>query len=139
MDVQINYWAVVLATISSMVVGTVWYARGFPTGKEWIRLTKDTKKVPRSLNSSLVVAVLTSLMLAYVLAHVTYISYKFFGNSFMNAALGTAFWLWLGIALTRVAVRDSFEGRPYKLSAINAGNDLVTMLVMALIIGWAGI
>ena len=25
---EINYWAVLLATLSSMIVGAVWYARG---------------------------------------------------------------------------------------------------------------
>jgi hypothetical protein len=139
MDVQLNYWGIVLAAISSMVVGTIWYGRSFWTGKEWMRLTKDYKKVDRSLNASLIVAVLMSLLLAYALAHITYISYKFFGGSYFSNAVSTAFWLWLGVAFSRGLVMDTFEGRPYKLTAINTGNSLVTMLVMGLILGWAGI
>jgi hypothetical protein len=139
MDVQVNVWGIVLAAISSMVVGMVWYSRGTPIGKEWIKLTKSDKKVARSLNGSLIVAFLMSLLLAYALAHITYLSYKFFGGSYLKNALSTAFWLWLGVALSRSLVHDSFEGRPYKLTAINTGNTLVTMLVMALVLGWAGI
>ena len=139
MDVQINYWAVVLATVSSMVIGSVWYATKHAMGREWMRLSKNSNKVERSLGSSLTVAALMSLLLAYVLAHLTYISYQFFGGSFMSNALKTAFWLWLGIAFSRTLVHDSFEGRPYKLTAINTGNMLVTMLVMALIIGGLGV
>jgi hypothetical protein len=139
MDVQVNFWGIVLAAVSSMVVGMIWYGRSIPTGKTWMRLTKDNKKVERGLSTAIIVAFVMSLILAYVLAHVTYLSYKFFGNSYMSAALGTAFWLWLGIAFSRIVVHDSFEGRPYRLTAINSGSDLVTILVMALVLGWAGI
>lgn len=138
MDVQVNFWGVLLATLSSMVIGSIWYARNLPTGKAWMELTKGNKKVERGLGIALVIAVLCSLLLAYVLAHVSYLSYKFFGGSFLNDSLSTAFWLWLGIALSRTLVMDAFEGRRYKLTAINAGNQLVTMMVMGLIIGLVG-
>lgn len=138
MEVQINMWGVLLAAISSMVVGMIWYARSAPTGKEWMALTKGNQKVERKVASSIILAFVMSLLLAYVLAHVSYLSYEFFGESFLSACLTTAFWLWLGVAFALTVTHDSFEGRRYKLTAINTLNMLATMLVMALIIGTAG-
>jgi hypothetical protein len=49
--------------------------------------------------------------------------------------VSTAFWLWLGIALVSVLTHNTFEQRPWKLTLINVANILVTMVVMAVIIG----
>jgi hypothetical protein len=77
-----------------------------------------------------------SLATAYVLAHVTFLANKFFnGDSFMSDALQTAFWLWLGFTAARLYVHDTFEMRRKKLTLLNAAHELVTVLVMALIIG----
>jgi hypothetical protein len=139
MDVDINYWAVLLAALSSMVVGSLWYMpAGF--GKAWMQMTgvkidKNKGMKPATaawLYGSVFVA---SLATAYILAHVTFLSNKFFGDSFLQDALSTAFWLWLGFTAARLYVHDAFEGRRKKLTLLNAGHELVTVLVMALIIG----
>ena len=49
---------------------------------------KTKKAAPRAI----AVTVVVSLLTAYVLAHVTYLSIQFFGNSFLQDALTTAFW-----------------------------------------------
>jgi hypothetical protein len=84
----------------------------------------------------MVMAFIAALLTAYVLAHVTYLSYIFFGNSLMGAALGTAFWLWLGISATTLVTHNGFEQKPEKLTVLALGNQLVTFLLMGLIIGW---
>ena len=138
MDVQVNLWGVLLAAVSSMVIGTIWYSPKV-MGNEWMRLTKVSgEKMERGRNTSIIIAFLLSLLMAYVLAHVSYLSYKFFGGSFVSDSINTAFWLWLGIALTRTVTHDSFEQRPTKLTAMNVANQLVTMVVMGLIIGLVG-
>jgi hypothetical protein len=57
----------------------------------------------------------------------------------MESALNTSFWLWLGISAADAVRMDAFEQRPMKLTAINAGNRLATMMVMGLIIGGLGV
>lgn len=137
MDAQVNYVAVLLAALSSFVVGMVWYAKPV-FGNAWsklVGLSEEKQKQGRAvaMGRSLVAALLT----AYVLAHVTYLSNNFYStNSFMSSALQTAFWLWLGIAATTIVVHDAFEQRPMKLTAMNIGNQLFTLLAMGLIIGW---
>ena len=141
MEVDVNYWAVLLAGVSSMAVGAVWYARSV-FGNQWIRLAKV--KMNRNMTTMDNVRLfgltfLASLVMAYVLAHVTFLSNDFFGGSFLSSALTTAFWLWLGFTAARFLTHDLFEGRPMKLTLLTAGNELVTVLVMALIIGAMGV
>ena len=76
-----------------------------------------------------------SLVTAYILAHVTFLAHHFFGDSYMKDALSTAFWLWLGFTAARLYVHDTFEMRRKKLTLLNAAHELVTVLVMAVIIG----
>lgn len=139
MDVQVNLVAVLLAAVSSMAVGAFWYGKpGF--FRPWVRLAKlDEKKASQPNPEGLAVAFISSLIMAYVLAHVTFLSNQYFSNSFMNDALTTGFWMWLGFQGLRMLMMDMFEGRRKKLTLINAGSALVTIMVMALIIGAFGV
>jgi hypothetical protein len=140
MDVSVNFLAVFLAALSTLVVGGIWYAKGV-FGKTWGKLAKvDMSKAPKSgelawLMGSTFVA---SLVTAYVLAHVAFLSNAHFQNSFLQDTLTTAFWLWLGFIATRIYVHDAFEGRRKKLTVLNSAHELVTILVMGLIIGLMG-
>lgn len=139
MEVQINYVAVLLAMLSSMVVGSVWYAQPV-FGNVWAKLARiDMKKQSGSATRPIIVTMVVSLITAYILAHVTYLAHAFFNNSFMMDALTTAFWLWLGLVAARFITHDAFEGRPWKLTAINLGNEFVTLIVMGLVIGVLGV
>jgi len=139
MDVQVNYWAVLAATASAMVVGSIWYAQSV-FGKTWIKLAKiDIKKDRGSIAKPIGIALLVSLVTAYVLAHVAYLSNQFFHDSFLQDALTTAFWLWLGLTAARIITHDVFEGRPAQLTAITLGNEFVTIMLMGLIIGLIGV
>jgi hypothetical protein len=137
--VEVNYLAVVLAMLSSMVVGSIWYAEAV-FGKIWIKLARiDMSKNQGSAAKPIVITAIVSLLTAYILAHVTFLSNQFFDNSFLQDALTTAFWLWLGLTAARFITHDAFEGRPWKLTAINLGNEFVTIMVMGLIIGLFGV
>lgn len=76
-----------------------------------------------------------SLTLAYVLAHVSFLSNQFFKHTLLQDALTTAFWLWLGFTAARIYVHDAFEGRRKKLTLLNSAHELLTVLIMAVIIG----
>ncbi len=136
MEVQINWLAILLATASTMVVGSIWYSRSV-FGNEWAKLVKlDEKKMQQGATKAILVTIVVSFLTAYVLAHVSYISNAFFGNSFFQDALTAAFWLWLGLVAARFITHDAFEGRPMKLTVMNVTHELVTLLVMGAIIGW---
>lgn len=137
MDVDVNLTAVLLATIAGMTVGMIWYNEKVLGGK-WLALAKINPK-KGSMSWSMGSAVVSSFVMAYVLAHVSFLSNQFYQNSFMYDSVMTAFWLWLGFQGLRMFMHDQFNQRRKKESLIHMGNDLVTLVVMALVIGAVGL
>mgnify|MGYP003441697094 CR=1 FL=1 len=140
MDVEFNYLAVLLAAVSSMLVGSIWYMPQV-FGKSWTRLSKV--KLDKNLSGKAMLKMYggvfaASLFTAYVLAHVAFLSSQFFGSDLLQAALSTGFWLWLGFTATRIFVHDVFENRPFALTVLNSAHELATILVMAIVIGKMG-
>ena len=133
---MVNWWAVILATLSSMVVGSVWYAKPL-FGKMWMKLIGKSEKDMKNGDSvkPILITIIVSFLTAYILAHVAFLSNNFFHNSFLQDALTTAFWLWLGFTAARIITHDVFEGRPARLTVLTVGHEFVTVMVMALIIG----
>ena len=141
MEVGVNYLAVLLAGLSTMVVGSIWYTPKV-FGNIWMKMTgvKMGRKMTGMQTFLMFGGVfVASLISAYVLAHVAYLSHSFFGGNFLVNSLSTAFWLWLGFTATRIFTHDTFEGRRKKLTLLNVTHELVTFLVMALIIGVFGV
>lgn len=140
--VEINWLAVALAVVSSMVVGSVWYMPQV-FGKTWLKLIGKTQKDMAKIGGwrPIIIAVLVSFVTAYVLAHLTYLAHAFYGGdyTFLAAALFTAFWVWLGFTAARFLTHDSFEGRPGRLTLLNVTHELVTIMAMGLIIGLLGV
>ncbi len=135
MNVEINWLAVVLATASSMVVGMVWYAKSV-FGKQWAQLVNlDEKRMSQGATKAIVITIVVSFLTAFVLAHVTALSHAYFNNPYIQDALTTTFWLWLGLTAARMITHDAFEGRPMQLTIMNIAHEFVTLMVMALIIG----
>lgn len=139
MEVQVNYVAVLLAALSTMVVGSIWYTPKV-FGNAWIKLARlDRKQLEANGMWPIVITLLVSFASAYVLAHIAFLSNAYFKNSFMQDSLTTAFWVWLGFTAARMITHDAFEGRRKKLTVLNISHELVTFLVMGAIIGAFGI
>lgn len=139
MSVEVNYLAVVLAMLSSMVVGAVWYSKSL-FGTKWAKLVNLTeKKMQEDSAKAMGITVVVSLITAYVLAHMAYISNNFFQNSFLMDSLMTSVWLWLGLTAARFITHDAFERRNTTLTILNVAHEFVTIFVMGLVIGLIGI
>ena len=138
MTVEVNYVGVVLAAASSLAVGYIWYAPKV-FGNRWSKLTGVTQgQLKKGMVRPLLIMVAASLITAYILAHVTFLAHDFFRNSFLQDAVTTAFWLWLGLAAMRLLAHDVFERRPTQLTLINVANDFTTIIAMGVVIGLAG-
>lgn len=140
MEVQINLIGVLAAAATAMVVGSLWYGNGL-FGKQWRKLEDiDDKKAKADMPRGMIGMVIISLLAAYVLAHVTYLSNTFFvEQTYTNSALSTAFWMWLGFFVPALAGNSLFNQRPWKSTAIHLGNWLVTLLAMGLVLGAIGL
>jgi hypothetical protein len=136
MSVDINLWAVLLAGVSSMVIGMVYYSNGL-FGKQWKKLAKiDEKRFQKEMPQVMPMVFLAALVTSYVLAYVAFLYQNFFNTGWVGAGVITALILWLGVSATTVYVHNSLDQRPASLTAISLGNRLLSYLAMGLIIGW---
>ena len=132
---EINYWAVLLATASTMVVGTVWYTPKV-FGTRWAKLANvDMNRPGATAIVPILVTLVVSFVSAWVLAGAVDISWRFYGGSFLWSSIATGVILWAGFTAARFITHDAFEGRPTSLTVLNIAHELVTFVVMALIIG----
>lgn len=136
---EINVLAVIIATLSTMVVGTIWYTPKV-FGNYWMRVAKvNPSGEAKDAVKPILITLAVSFISAWVLAGSAAIAQEFYGGNFLVNTLVTAVILWAGFTASRFVTHDAFEGRPAGLSVLNSAHELVTFVVMALVIGLFGI
>ena len=139
MNIEVNFVAVLLAGIVSMVAGFVYYSPAV-LGKPWMKYMKysadELKKEQKQMGKFYGISFVLSLVTAYVLYHVMVMSMNYFGNPGVTTGLMTAFWSWLGFVMPvqfwlsemRVIVKVSFSIYSLKVSSLTK-RKLLTLLV----------
>jgi hypothetical protein len=138
MNIEVNYLAVLLAGVASMVVGFLWYGPML-FAKPWMKLMGHTKEsiekekvnMGKTYGTSFVLALVT----AYVLSHTMSLSQNFYNYSAVTAGLSSAFWMWLGFIMPVQATDVLFGSKKFKLFLINTGFQLASVLVMGVVLG----
>lgn len=137
MEVEVNFLSVFLATVVSVIVGFIWYMPSV-FGDAWIKMAKiDPKK--GNMAWSFGAVLVSSFIMAFVLAYMSFISNYIFQNSFLQDTITTAFWIWFGFQGLRMFMHDQFSQRRKKETLIHAGNDLAIVMSMAAVIGLVGL
>lgn len=135
MNIDINWMAVVLATIASMVIAAVWY-QDFSFGSSWKKLTKvDPERAKKAGKTPMLIVLVVNFLTAIVLAAFIAIIDHYFHNSSVWLALATGAVAWLAFSFTALLTHNMFEQKPFKLTLINNGYQLAIFVVMALVIG----
>jgi len=130
---DINVWVVLVAGLSAVIIGFVWYAP-MVFGTAWMRtigLTPESmegskKTIPMMAFTGFVSAV----VLAWVMAHFAIV----WGAITLGSALELGFWVWLGFMVPALLAPVLWERKSITYFAINAGYWLVTALVIATIV-----
>ena len=132
---EINYWAILVAGIASMVIGSIWYGPLF--GKKFIEAMgmdklspEEQEKMKKSMVKSYVLQFISSLVMFFVLAWYIFISNK----PGISGGLENAFWLWVGFVVP-LALGNAVWGGKMTVFWLNIGNMLLTLLVAGAIIG----
>ena len=128
-EASINYLAILIAAIVSMVIGALWYSPVL-FGKLWMKLSgisekqiQDAKK--KGMTKSYALAFLGTLVMSYVLAHfVDYAEATTFASG-----MQTGFWIWLGFLVTTMLGTVLWEGKPVKLYFLNIAHYFVVLLI----------
>lgn len=133
MNIVINYWAILGAAVSMMVVGSLWYGPIF--GKPWMKLagiSKESQKDEKGLSMPAAMGLMfvCALVISDVLAHLIVAT----AAQTEGDALMLAFWAWLGFIVPTFASFVLFERRPFKLYLINIGQYLVSFAAAAIIL-----
>jgi hypothetical protein len=111
-----------------MVIGFLWYGPLF--GKMWQKLSgisdADIKKAGSNMPMLYGTMFLATLVTAYVLSH-----FQQAGGAMdmMDGAM-IGFWAWLGFVATTMLTNVLFDKKPFNLYLLNAGYQLVSLVVM---------
>lgn len=136
--VDVNWSAVLLATVSNMVLGMLWY--GPILGKRWMKaMGMDPNAVmsperKKQGNKAMMLMVPLAFLTAYVLAH--FIDYTASVTLLEGAQCG--FWLWLGFQLPLILQGKLFENKKNELLWINGSYQLAALALQGAILAfWA--
>ncbi len=130
---SVNYVAVLIAALASMVTGFVWYSPVL-FGKPWMKYAKiDEKKLKKTKNSlpkTYGISFLATLVTAYALAILLNATLVMdVGEGLMVSGV-----IWLGFVTTTMLTSVLFAEMPWGLFLINSGYQLVSFLVMGAIL-----
>ena len=136
MSIGINLWAVLLAGVSSMVIGSLYYAKSM-FGVAWRKQAHiDDKKFEKEMPKKMVGVFIAALITAEVVAYFMYLYHAFFDDSWIGAGIDVSLILWLGVSATTLHIHNSMDQRSNHLTYISMGNRLLSLLAMGLILGW---
>jgi hypothetical protein len=130
--IPINYWAVLIAALFTIVLGFLWYGPLF--GKSWMRHARVTPAGMKPGPVDLVVWIGSALLMAFGLAHVLTTANAYTHMSGVTSGLATGFWIWLSFVVPVTAGIIVSERKPRMLWPINAGYYLVALCGMGAIL-----
>ena len=126
---NINWLSVIVASISSFLVGGIWYGPLF--GKAWMRAfgftesDLNTRNMPKVFGLSLLLAFVAALNLELFIGV----------NADMSYGLIAGFLAGFGWGATLLGILYLFENRSFKAFLINAGYCILALTLMGGILG----
>lgn len=134
-QVPVNYLAVLLCGISSMLIGFLWYGPLF--GKEWMKLVGLTaekqEKAKKTMQLTYTAMFISSLVVAWILFH--FIWYAAPASYTLFISIKVAIYAWIGFVATVSYTKFLFspERKPIKLLVIETGYQLASLIAMGII------
>lgn len=135
-EISVNYLAILVCGIASMVLGFLWYGPLF--GKAWMASMgmnpnlspAEIKAMQSKAGPGYAVMFIGSLVMAYVLTHV--LVAREATTIFDGLHIGFAMWIGF-VGIIGMSVKF-FENKPWSYYFINRGYDLVNILIFSVIL-----
>lgn len=139
-QLQINMISIVVATFAAFVLGGLWYGPLF--GRSWAKEMKfdmSKKPDPKVMMKAYGFQLLGTFLTAYVLAHSAEVWRPSVWNAGQdmpayNYGFFSAFFTWVGFYVPLHLGSVSWEGKSWKLFAINVGYYFVMLQVVGQIL-----
>ena len=136
---EINYWAVLVCGVLSMIIGSIWFGPLF--GKKWMQIIGATemdmekrKEMQKRAMPLYIISFVLSLFQAYVLSYAIQLT-----AMDTSGAIKIAFWLWAAFVIPTVAAGSMWNNDSSKISWsrfwIQAGHYLVLFVIFGLVLG----
>jgi hypothetical protein len=130
--VGVNWLAVIVAAVVGIIVGFVWYAPQV-FGRRWARASGIDLPQPGQVQPiTYVGAIVAAAVTAYVLAVIV----RGLGAASLADGAIVGLVVWLGFVAPWLASGVLFERRSTEWWAINAGQAIVSLVIMGAIIGY---
>jgi hypothetical protein len=133
---EVNYLAILVCGLVSMVLGSIWYGPLF--GKPWMAMIGIKKPdvmtpaIKKMMAKSYSIMFIGSLLMAFILGNI--LAYGGGGAGGVVGGLAAGFANWLGFIAPATIGIVLWESKPWKLWFINAGYFLVQMMVFGVIL-----
>jgi len=132
---DVNWLAIVLATVASMALGMAWY---MGLSKQWVAATgKSQDQLMGSGGSAMpfVFAAVCQLIMAYFIAMLTP---TLMGEITAYGAVLVGVHMWFGFILTSMVLNHRYQNMSWNLTLIDGGYLLGVVVVQGIVIGLFG-
>jgi uncharacterized protein YneF (UPF0154 family) len=132
-QVHINYLAVVVAAVIAFAIGGLWYSP-LLFAKQWVKAHGYTeeriKEMQKGASKAYAISIVCQLLIALAIA--VLVSYLHLARCVQGLKLGLL--IWAGFAVPLGLMATMFTDRKMTVFAIDAGYQLVYLLIMGSII-----
>jgi Protein of unknown function (DUF1761) len=126
---ELNYWAVIVTAVAAFVLSTVWYI-GFAKQRAELSPAARADDVSSPQPAKMILEIGRNIVLACVMAYFV----RRLGVISWPGAIKLALIAWIGFPLLLLTGSVMWENVPCKLAAIHAGDWLLKLLVMSIIL-----
>jgi uncharacterized protein DUF1761 len=130
---QFNHWAILVSALILWFLGATWYSPAL-FAKPWMAALGIVPDKSKSKNTAMMVGMISSfvgdLILSLVLGHIVIWS----GADSYGWGAFIGFLVWLGFFVAPNFPQGIYEGRPFRLFAINSGYWLVGLMIVGCVL-----
>jgi len=133
LTLDVNWMAIVLATLASVALGMAWY---MVLSRQWILATGKKKEElvgPDGRFAPFAFSTVSQFVMAYFIAVLTPAIMG--GVTDLNNALSVAIYMWIGFIITAMVINHRYQNMSWKLTIIDGGYLLGVVVVQAIVIG----
>lgn len=130
---QVNYLAVGLSTVLAFVLGMLWYSPPL-FAKAWMSGHGYTEEDLQGMQAGMMPTYTLTFICWFVMATILAAVARHFGEG-VGTTLLVGVHLWLGFSATVGLTNNRFSDKPISLWGIDAGYQLASIVVMAVVLG----